>query len=438
MNNQNIIIKIDKESIAYELGIEKGDILIHINNNIINDVFDYRYYIQDEYIEVGIKKSNGEEWLLEIEKDEYEDLGITFESGLMDKAKSCSNKCIFCFIDQLPKGMRKTLYFKDDDSRLSFLQGNYVTLTNMKKEDIDRIIFYHLSPINISVHTTDMELRKFMLKNPNAVNLTQYIKKFSDANIDMNFQVVLCKGVNDGKNLDKTINDLSKFIPHAKSLSIVPLGMTKYREGLFEFELFNKEDCINIIKQVSKWQDKIKGETGKRFVYVSDEFYLTAEMEFPNSEFYEGFLQLENGVGMISIMKDEFYKYFEQVKPDNKKRNITMVTGKASYNFIKELLESIKEKFENTNIEIYLAENDFFGHNITVSGLLTGQDIIKTLKNKKLNKYLFIPYNALKADEPIFLDNYTVQDLENKLKTNIIISPQNGGEFLKQILSLEE
>ena len=280
--SENIIIKVEPDSIAQEMGIEVGDILLDINGQSVKDVFDYRYLIQDEYIVIGIRKQDGEEWELEIEKDEYEDIGIVFETGLMDKAKSCSNKCIFCFIDQLPKGMRDTLYFKDDDSRLSFLQGNYVTLTNMKDEDLDRIIFYHLSPINVSVHTTDMELRKYMLKNPNAARLFEQLEKLYKAHIEMNFQIVLCAGINDGKYLDKSIEDLSRFIPFGKSMSIVPFGKSAHRQGLYPIELFTPEQCRTVIEQVTKWQNKLLKEKGTRFCFLSDEFYLTAGLPCPN------------------------------------------------------------------------------------------------------------------------------------------------------------
>lgn len=434
MDKQNIIIKIESGSIAEEMEIEVGDILASINGKIIKDVFDYRYIIQDEYLEVEIIKRNGESWVLEIEKDEYEDLGIIFESGLMDKAKSCSNKCIFCFIDQLPKGMRKTLYFKDDDSRLSFLQGNYVTLTNMKQEDIDRIIFYHLSPMNISVHTTDARLRKFMIKNPHTSNLMPYLKQLFDANIEMNYQIVLCKNINDGEYLDKSIEDLSNFIPAAKTVSVVPLGMTKYREGLEKLELFDKEDCVRIINQVTKWQDKLKKEYGTRFVQLADEFYLKAQMPLPPYENYEGFPQLEDGIGMITLMEYEVNEYISSLKGDKKKRHLSFATGKAAYQFIKDMCNKIKIKFPNTIIDVYQIENDFFGKDITVSGLLTGTDIISQLKNKNLGKHLFIPENCLRSEETVLLDDVDIKDIEQILNVKIKVSSSNGKEFINKIL----
>ncbi len=437
MTKENVIIKVEDGSIAQELGVETGDILVSINENEVKDVFDYRYLIQDEYIEFEIKKPNGEHWVLEIEKEEYEDLGIIFESGLMDKAKSCSNKCIFCFIDQLPKGMRKTLYFKDDDSRLSFLQGNYVTLTNMKEKDIDRLIFYHLSPINISVHTTDLELRKFMLKNPNANNILRYIKKFSDAGIQMNFQIVLCKGINDGEKLDKTIKDLSFFIPKAVSVSVVPLGITKYRDKLCNLELFDSIDSAKIIKQVEKWQNKFYDKYGTRFVFLSDEFYLKAGKPLPDYCCYEDFVQLENGVGMLTLMKKEFDDYINKVNFDyNKNVSISIATGIAAYDFISGLCKILENKFKGLSIDVFAIKNEFFGETITVSGLLTGTDIINQLKDKKMGDFLLVPENALMADSTIFLDNIDIKNIENELNVKVIVSKNNGTEFIKQIISL--
>ncbi len=436
MSKQNVIIKIEENSIAEELGIEVGDILVDINEQPVKDVFDYRYLIQDEYIEVGILKPDGDEWLLEIDKDEYEDLGIVFETGLMDKAKSCSNKCIFCFIDQLPKGMRDDLYFKDDDSRLSFLQGNYVTLTNMKQEDIDRIIFYHLSPINVSVHTTDMELRKFMLKNPNAVKLMDYLQQLNDSHIEMNFQIVLCKDINDAEYLDKSISDLSKFLPIARSMSIVPFGKSKYRDGLHDIELYNKEDCAKIINQVNKWQNKFLKEYGTRFCFLSDEFYLTAGIPLPDEEFYEGYPQLENGVGMVTSTSVEFNDKYKELEPDDNIRNISIATGKIAYDFISDISNRIMKKFKNTKIQVFAIENDYFGRTITVSGLLTGTDIINQLKGKDLGDYLFLPENCIRVKGSHLLDDVDIKDIEKELNVKVRAGSCDGKIMLEQILAI--
>lgn len=434
---QNVIIKIEEGSIAEEMGIEIGDILISINEQEVKDVLDYRYLIQDEEIIIVIQKPNGEEWELEIEKDEFEDLGIIFERGLMDKAKSCANKCIFCFIDQNPKGMRKTIYFKDDDSRLSFLQGNYVTLTNMKDEDLERIIFYHLSPINISVHATDMEVRKFMLKNPNSVRLMEQIEKLAKAHIRMNFQIVLCKDINDGKILDKSIEDLSKYIDLGCSMAIVPLGVTKHRENLYQIDTFSKEDSLNIIKQVEKWQEKLLKEKGTKFVFLSDEFYLKADIPLPKGEYYEGYPQLENGVGMITLLEEEFFEYFSKLEGDTKIRNYSAATGKLAFPLIKRLAEKISEKFINTKINVYEIKNNFFGETITVSGLLTGTDIIEQLKGKELGEKLFLPKNCVRDSDTILLDDLYLEDIEKALNIKVQLSKDGGEGFINQFIKEE-
>jgi putative radical SAM enzyme (TIGR03279 family) len=438
MSKSNIIIKVEEGSIAEEMGIEAGDELLDINGSEVKDVFDYRYLIQDEYIELGIKKPDGEEWLLEIDKEEFEDLGIVFESGLMDKAKSCSNKCIFCFIDQLPKGMRENLYFKDDDSRLSFLQGNYVTLTNMRQEDIDRIIFYHLSPINVSVHTTDPDLRKQMLKNPNAVKIMDYLKQLNEHHIEMNFQIVLCSGINDGEQLDKSIEDLSAFMPNAISMSIVPFGMTRYRDGLCQIPLFDKEGAAKVIDQVEAWQAKLLEKYGSRFCFASDEFYITAGRELPPDEFYEGYPQLENGVGMMTLLCDEVHSALKDNSGDSKKRNLTVVTGKASFDFISSLMCDIMEVLSETKIDVRCITNNFFGETITVSGLLTGQDIIAQLKGTELGKYLLLPENCIRTEETKLLDDVDIKDIENEFGVQVVIAPAGGNELLDLIVSLEE
>lgn len=433
-SKENVIIKVEKDSIAEELGIEPGDVLLSVNGKSVNDVFDYRFLINDEYIEVKIKTIQGEEVIVEIEKDYDEDLGIAFESGLMDDAKSCYNKCIFCFIDQLPKGMRETLYFKDDDSRLSFLQGNYVTLTNMKEEDIDRIVYYHLSPINISVHTTDLELRKKMLSNKNADKVLHYMEKLAMAGIEMNLQIVLCKGINDGDVLENSISDLSKFYPHAKSLSVVPIGLTRYRQGLYPMEPFEKEDSRNVIGIVEKWQKKLKKEMGSSFVFIADEFYLTGEKEFPSCESYEDFPQIENGVGMISLMKFEFEQYFKTLKKGDLNKTVSVATGTAAFEFISSLCKRLEEKYNNLKINVFPIENNFFGGKISVSGLLCGCDIIEQLKGKDLGEYLCLPKNLLRSGEETLLDDITISEIEKELSVKIRISGESGESFIKTIL----
>ena len=305
-NNGHAIKFVIPESIAEEMEIEVGDILLEINHETIEDVFDYRYLIQDEYIEVLIQKVNGEEWLLEIEKEYDEDLGIEFDNSLMSDYKSCSNICMFCFIDQMPPGMRETLYFKDDDSRLSFLQGNYITLTNMQQKDVERIIRLHLAPINISIQTTNPDLRCKMLNNRFAGEKLQYLDMLYNSHIEMNGQIVLCKGVNDKEELVRSIHDLSKYLPFMRSVSVVPAGITKYRDGLYPLDLFNKEESEEVIDLIESYQEKFYGEYGLHFIHASDEWYITSERNFPESRRYDGYIQLENGVGMMRVMMDEF------------------------------------------------------------------------------------------------------------------------------------
>lgn len=432
---ENVIISVEEGSIAEEIGIEPGDILVSINGKEIKDVFDYRYMINDEYLEMILKDSEGEEYEAEIEKDYDEDIGIIFESGLMDSARSCSNKCIFCFIDQLPKGMRETLYFKDDDTRLSFLQGNYVTLTNMKDSDIERIIYYHLSPINISVHTTNPELRKMMLHNNKAGNIMERMRLLADAGIELHLQVVLCKGVNDGAELDRTIEDITKLFPHARSMSVVPVGLTKYRDGLFKQEPFTKEDAALVIDQIEGWQRKNLEKFGSRIVYAADEFYLKAEREIPEPECYEDFQQFENGVGMLSYFKSEFYELLPNINDmEKRKRKLSLATGYAAYDLIKLVADEIMKKCPDIEIDVYKIKNEFFGDMITVSGLLTGRDIIEQLKGKDLGEYLILPDSLLRNGETILLDDIYISDIERELGIKIKIALNSAESLVNMIM----
>lgn len=435
---ENIIIKVEPDSIAEELGLEPGDMLLAINGEMVKDVFDYRYLIQDEYLEMTIRTKDGELVTAEIEKELEEDLGIFFENGLMDNAKSCRNKCIFCFIDQLPKGMRETLYFKDDDSRLSFLQGNYVTLTNMSDADIHHIIFYHLSPINVSVHTTDLELRKKMLKNPKADRVLELMKRFADAGIDMNLQVVLCKGINDGDVLEQTIADCSALYPHAKSMSVVPIGLTKFREGLYPMEPFTKEDSKRVLEQIERWQEICREKYGTAFVFAADEFYLNAEQPVPPCEAYEDFTQYENGVGMLALLEAEFVEALEQYPVEKKSLTLSIATGRAAVGLIQRLAAMVMERYLSVVIHVYAIENEFFGEKITVSGLLTGQDILKQLADKPLGQYLLLPESLLRNDTTVLLDDITVEEIEEQLQIPIKITRNAGLHLLQNMLDLEE
>ena len=355
--NEHLITVVYPGSIAEEMEIETGDYLLAINDKEIKDVFDYRYMIKDEYIEVLIRKSYGEEWLLEIEKDYDDDLGVEFENGLMSDYRSCTNKCMFCFIDQMPPGMRETLYFKDDDSRLSFLQGNYVTLTNMSDHDIDRIIKYHLGPINISFQTTNPQLRCKMLHNRFAGDIFPKV----------NGQIVLCKGVNDGEELERSIRDLSRYLPHLRSVSIVPVGLSKYRDGLYPLEPFTKEDAQNVLECVHRWQKMLYAEYGLHFIHCSDEWYILAEQSMPPEEQYDGYLQLENGVGMLRLLDTEIQETVQGLEGSDTFRHFSVATGKLAAPYIEKNISYVQEKFPNIHGTVYAIRNDFFGPMITVS-----------------------------------------------------------------------
>ena len=435
-NTNNVISKVYKDSIADELGIEVGDLLISINGEPIHDIIEYRFLLSDEYLEVEIQKQNREVYIYEIEKDYDDDLGIEFTNPIIDKAKSCRNKCVFCFIDQLPKGMRETLYFKDDDSRLSFLQGNFVTLTNMSEEDINNIIKYRISPINISVHTTNPELRKTMIKNKFAGNLYSIMERLAEAQIQMNCQIVLCPGYNDKEELERTVSDLTKLYPYVNSAAAVPVGITKHREHLPNLEIFNEKTAGETIDQVDKLQKKYLKELGTRFIFLSDEFYIMANRKLLDYDEYEGFIQFENGVGMISKFEREIKDYLENLSEDHKSKikKVSIATGHSAYEFMCEMAKCIMEKCPNVQIDVYKIINNFFGDTITVSGLVTATDIIDQLKDKNLGETLYIPRGMLKADEEIFLDNITLENLSDIMGLEVVPCLNEGKDFIDKIL----
>lgn len=435
-NSNNIISKVYKGSIAEEIGIEVGDLLIAVNDEEIHDIIEYKFLISDEYIELEIQKRDGEVYIYEIEKDFDEELGIEFVNPIIDKAKSCRNKCVFCFIDQLPKGMRETLYFKDDDSRLSFLQGNFVTLTNMSEEDIDNIIKYRISPINISVHTTNPELRKTMIKNKFAGNLYSIMERLAEAQIQMNCQIVLCPGYNDKEELERTVSDLTKLYPYVNSAAAVPVGITKHREHLPNLEIFNEKTAGETIDQVDKLQKKYLKELGTRFIFLSDEFYIMANRKLLDYDEYEGFIQFENGVGMISKFEREIKDYLENLSEDHKSKikKVSIATGHSAYEFMCEMAKCIMEKCPNVQIDVYKIINNFFGDTITVSGLVTATDIIDQLKDKNLGETLYIPRSMLKADEEIFLDNITLENLSDIMGLEVVPCLNEGKDFIDKIL----
>lgn len=435
---EHIIKEILPGSIAEEFELEPGDILLKINDNEIEDVFDYQFFVEDEYIEVLVRKPDGEEWLLEIDKNPDEDLGIVFENGLMGDYKSCQNKCMFCFIDQMPKGMRETLYFKDDDSRLSFLQGNYITLTNMSDRDIDRIIRYHLGPINISVHTTNPNLRCEMLKNRFAGEALKKIEKLYEAGIEMNGQVVLCKGVNDHEELAGTIEDLEAYAPVMQSVSVVPAGLTKYREGLYPLESFEKEDAVEVIDLIETYQKLFFERHGLHFIHASDEWYIMAGRDFPEEERYDGYLQLENGVGMMRLLWNEFVEAYHaiDVKADHQKIEVSIATGVLAFDLLKKMSGMLEEKIPGLTIHCYRIVNHFFGETITVSGLITGTDLIAQLTGKQLGSRLLLPNNILRSGEDVFLDDYTLKEVSEAIGTEIVITPSDGKGFVDSVLGM--
>ena len=452
MSKEHIIYKVTPGSIAEEMEIEAGDVLVSVNGNEIEDVFDFHYAVNDEYLNIVIRKVDGEEWELEIEKEYNEDLGIAFENGLMDDYKSCTNKCIFCFIDQMPPGMRETLYFKDDDSRLSFLQGNYVTLTNMKDKDLDRIIKYHMGPINISVQTTNPELRCMMLHNRFAGDSLKKIDRLFEAGIPMNGQIVLCKGVNDGEELERSIRDLTKYLPCMESVSVVPVGLSKYREGLYPLEPFTKEDAIKVIDMIETWQKKCLEEHDLHFIHASDEWYMLAERPLPEEDSYDGYLQLENGVGMMRLLLNEFAEAMEDAlaEPEYKEEvmqilkedfgghhKVTLITGRLAAPFLRQMAADFMEEFPGYEVEVLDIRNDFFGERITVSGLITAQDLIAQAKEKELGNTVAIPCNMLRSGERVFLDDQTVEDVETALQVPVIIVKSSGLALFEAMLGYE-
>ena len=436
--HEHIVKSLMPGGIGEELGIEPGDKLLAINGNEIQDVFDYYYYEESEQLLLLIEKPDGEEWELEIEKDEDESLGIEFDQSLMDEYRSCRNKCMFCFIDQMPKGMRETLYFKDDDSRLSFLQGNYITLTNMSDHDVERIVKYRLEPINISFQTTNPELRCKMLHNRFAGEALKKVDILYRGQIEMNGQIVLCKGVNDGEELERTIRDLTGYLPYLKSVSIVPVGLTKYRDGLYPLEPFTKEDAREVLSVIHRWQEKIYQEHGIHMIHAGDEWYVLAEEEVPEEARYDGYLQLENGVGMMRLLFNEVQEALSAVTGDGRQREISLATGRLMYPYIGKILEEIRKKFPNITTHLYAIRNDFFGERITVSGLITGQDLTGQLKGQPLGERLLLPCNMLKIGEPVFLDDFTLEKVENSLQVKTDIVKSSGQDLLDAVIGVYE
>ncbi len=430
----HVIQETEPGSIAEELGLEPGDAILEINGQPIEDVFDYRLMCQEEYLELLVRGADGDEAIFEVEKDDDEDLGIVFENGLMDDYRSCRNKCMFCFIDQMPPGMRETLYFKDDDSRLSFLQGNYVTLTNMSESDLNRIIRYRMEPINISVHTMNPELRCRMLHNRFAGDALKKIDTLYEAGIEMNGQIVLCPGINDGEELDATICALSCYLPVMQSLSVVPVGLTRYREGLYPLQPVSKECAAQAIDIIEKWQQKIYKEFGFHFVHASDEFYILAERELPEEERYDGYLQLDNGVGSVRLLCDEFTQALAEEEGSTETREISLATGRLAAPYLERLIRQMNEKFPHVRVHLYPIRNVFFGEEITVVGLITGQDLTAQLKEQTLGEELLISVHMLRSGENVFLDDITTDDVCEQLRVPLRVVKPGGQELLDALL----
>ncbi len=434
----SVIIKsVSVGSPADKAGFKEGYTLISINKNEIMDVLDYRFYQNNSKLRVEFIDQNGKIRKVRIRKPEFEELGLNFETYLMDKQHSCLNKCVFCFIDQLPKGMRESLYFKDDDSRLSFLFGNYITLTNITEHEIERIIKMHISPINISVHTTNPELRVKMMRNKNAGNVLSVIKRFNDAGIKINCQLVLCPGYNDGKELERSLEDLTN-LKNAECIAAVPVGLTKHREGLAELTPFNKQTASETIDIINRFGDKCLEKYGSRRVYASDEFYLLSQRQMPDADYYGEFLQLENGVGLWSLLLQEATDAINECdyKLENK-RKITVITGKAAYPLITELVDKCQEKWDNLECKVFAIENNYFGRLITVAGLVTATDISEQISDKDLGEELLIPAVTLRNERDMFLDSVTVDELSNELKVSITPVENDGYQLIDAILGKE-
>lgn len=428
------IIKVFPGSLAQELSIEPGDFLISINGEPVNDIIDYMYLVADENITLEIEKMDGEIWEIDVDKDYDEKLGVEFKLAIMDKPKSCHNKCVFCFIDQMPKGMRETLYFKDDDSRLAFLQGNFVTLTNMSDSDIERIIKYKISPINVSVHTTNPQLRILLTNNKNAGNIYPRLEKLAAAGIKVNCQIVLCPGLNDGEEFIKTVNDLYKLYPQIENIAAVPVGITKFREGLYPLKSYNKVLAQREINNVLPAQKKFINEIGAPFIRLSDEFYILADIAIPSTEFYDGFKQLEDGVGVVRAFRNAIEGSINMIDPDISGL-FSIATGTLAYNEIEKAVNKIMNFNPKIKIVVNKINNTFFGETITVSGLITAYDIIKQCD--KESSPLIIPSNMLRKGyelfddvKKIFLDDITVEELEKKLERKILICDYTGEDLI--------
>lgn len=431
----NLIISgVEDGSIAQEAGIEAGDRLASMNGQPVRDIFDYRFLSAEEEVLLEVSKPDGELLQVEIEKDEWEELGLTFEKPLLDEEKSCRNKCIFCFIDQLPKGMRSSLYYKDDDARLSFLYGNYITMTNMEQDELERIVRYRMSPVNVSVHTTNPQLRVSMLNNRFAGNLFPKLLYLADHDILLNAQIVLCRGVNDAIELDRTLADLAELMPALDSISIVPVGLTRFRSELPVLQPFDRDSAVGVIQQVGQWQESFLKKTGSRKVYLSDEWYLMSGTELPDYSHYEDFPQIENGVGMAASFLQEFEEALSRRRRKPANKTLSLVTGVLAGRIVTEAAQRAEKCFPGLRVLVYPIENHFFGNTVTVTGLLTGTDIREQLRGKPLGCNLLLPSNMFRAGTEILLDDVTMDDISHHLGVSVRKVDATGTAFLKALL----
>ena len=429
------ITGVSARSRAHSAGLGTGDILVSINGHEISDVLDYRFYLTEKTLDI-VYLRDGKKHAVTLKKDMYDDIGLDFETPLMDKKHSCENKCIFCFIDQNPPGMRESIYFKDDDSRLSFLHGNYITLTNLRDHDIERIIEMHMSPVNVSVHTTNPELRRMMMHNKRAGEVLGYLRRLADGGIKLRGQIVLCRNVNDGAELDRTMRDLYGLYPAMDSVSVVPAGMTAYRKGLYPLENFTDEECAGVVRQVTSFADGCERDCGERIFYPSDEFYLRGKVEFPPYETWGEFSQIENGVGMIASFDHELGCSLEMLDDNDREsvRDVSVATGEAAYDFICSMAGRISRECPSVKIRVFEIKNNFFGGGVTVTGLLTGQDLYEQLKDEELGDELILSSSMLRSEGDMFLDSSTPEELSEKLGIKISFSDNDGASFLFSIL----
>ena len=432
------ILAVEPGGAASHAGVRPGETLLSINGNEICDILDYRFYETDRHLSIVLRDDAGAERTVQIRKGQYESIGLEFETYLMDQQHSCTNRCIFCFIDQLPKGLRKSLYFKDDDSRLSFLFGNYVTLTNLKEREVDRIIKMHISPINISVHTTNPELRVKMMGNRFAGKSLDILYRFAKAGIKLNCQIVLCRDINDGEELDRTLKDLTSLWPSVQSVAVVPLGLTKYRQGLYPLTGYDSGTARAVVRQLERWGDRCEQKYGQRICYAADEFYLKAQLPIPPAPFYGDFDQLENGVGLMASLKQEFLDALEDFVPPASARKVTLATGVAAHPFLDTLLDELRQRCHNLTCNVVPIVNDFFGDTITVAGLVTGGDLLKQLQGRELGDALLLPDVMLRREGDIFLDDVSLEELSEALQIQIITVPNNGYALLDAVVGREE